>query len=897
MNAFRASLRGKMPTLDQLVGIGREVMGISDLRPGQAEALEHILARRDVLAVMPTGSGKSLLYQLPSLALPGLTVVVSPLIALIKDQIDKMKALGVAVCRADSTLTVRQKREMEALALAPGGKLMFTTPERIAVPEFREFLRGAAGDEGVSLFVVNEAHCVSQWGHDFRPSYLTIRKALEELGRPPVLATTATAPPHVRDDILFQLGMEDAEIVTTTFDRPNLHYEVIALPGDDEKTKTLVTLLKKLPRPGIVYCATVKMVETLYEAMGRHGIPVARYHGRLTKNLRDAEQQRFMEPGSSLVMIATNAFGLGVNKADIRYVLHYHVPGSLEAYAQEAGRGGRDGKPARCVLLFSPDDVAIQEYFLKGTYPTRAQVWAVYRALGAFAGATEGDGAAPTISNIALSARVGSARTRTVLTLLKDEGFVVETEGNQFQLADPPPPVNLLKEKAKQYEARRIADRQRLDALLAYVGASGCRSQVILSYLGEKDPPVCGRCDNDLRSKEAALEAAHAALRLERSVTSELDADWSDEEERNKARRVVRHRVIRIDEPAPTEEDQAKPSEGEATASEPTKKEPAAEAADEKQAAAADEALDDGADEDELDDGEYDEDDGEYDEDDGEYDEDGDEYDEDDDEYDEDDDEYDEDDDEDEDDEEYEIHETAAALAAQGYTPEEVEITILARKKVPKPPKQKKQQAVTEDEPKKKKRRRRRRRRTQIPPKSAFVSPVLAATTPPQGRRGSAGPVIEYVRGPLRINMTPVASATPNDNPQRKKKRRRRPGQPGGAMPGGRPSGTGPGSAAAQRPGANPTAAGEPGQPGSGKKRRRRRRRRKKTPAGAPLPEGPVTFFSMAGGSGGGGGGGKNSGNGNGNGNGGRKRRRRRRRRGRGGGGADAQQTPPSSDS
>ncbi|MCG8419784.1 MAG: DEAD/DEAH box helicase, partial [Proteobacteria bacterium] len=229
-----------------LVDTGREVLGIDNLRPGQAEALTHIAAGRDVLAVMPTGSGKSLLYQLPSLVLPGLTLVVSPLIALIKDQIDKMLERGVAVCRFDSTLTVRQLREAEALVRAPGGTLVLTTPERISDPEFREFLLEGADGVGVSLFVVDEAHCVSQWGHDFRPSYLTLRKALEELGRPPVLATTATAPPHVRDDIMHQLGMSEAEVVTTTFDRPNLHFEVIALPGDDEKLKTLVTLLKKL---------------------------------------------------------------------------------------------------------------------------------------------------------------------------------------------------------------------------------------------------------------------------------------------------------------------------------------------------------------------------------------------------------------------------------------------------------------------------------------------------------------------------------------------------------------------------------------------------------------------------------------------------------------------------
>ncbi|HET9619909.1 MAG TPA: RecQ family ATP-dependent DNA helicase, partial [Kofleriaceae bacterium] len=302
-----------------LLGVGQQALGIKTFRPGQADAFAHLLAGEDLLAVMPTGSGKSLLYQLTSLIVPGVTVVVSPLIALIKDQLDKMVAKGVAACKIDSTLTVKQRREVDALLRSPGGKLLLTTPERMADPEFRMFLRAACGGIGVSRFVVDEAHCVSQWGHDFRPAYLSLRKALEDLGRPPVLATTATAPPHVRDDILFQLGIEHAHTVTTTFDRPNLHYEVIVFGDEDEKMKTLVTLLKKLPRPGIVYCATVKKVEELYEALTRWGIPTARYHGRMNKRERDETQNQFME-ASDLVMVATNAFGLGVDKSNIRNV-------------------------------------------------------------------------------------------------------------------------------------------------------------------------------------------------------------------------------------------------------------------------------------------------------------------------------------------------------------------------------------------------------------------------------------------------------------------------------------------------------------------------------------------------------------------------------------------------
>ncbi|MBP9087696.1 MAG: ATP-dependent DNA helicase RecQ, partial [Kofleriaceae bacterium] len=534
--------------LGTLLAIGQEVLGIKGFRPGQAEAFEHLLKNRDLLAVMPTGSGKSLLYQLPSLISAGVTVVVSPLIALIKDQIDKMVAKGVTAVRIDSTLTTKQRREVDALVQSPGGKLLLTTPERMADPAFRTFLKTAAGNVGVTRFVVDEAHCVSQWGHDFRPAYLMLRKALDEVGRPPVLAATATAPPHVREDILHQLGIEDAAVVTTTFDRPNLHYEVIVFHDEDEKMRTLVTLLKKLPRPGIVYCATVKKVDELHEALSRWGIPVARYHGRLNKNERDREQQRFMD-SKDIVMVATNAFGLGVDKQDIRNVLHYHVPGSLEAYAQEAGRGGRDAKPARCVLLFSPDDVAIQEYFLQGSYPTRRQVRSVFSALEAFGAqrGAEGEDSLPTIANVALSAGVGSQRTRTVLNLLKEEKFITEQEGGLYYVAVPPPPPELISERARQYEGRRIADRRRLDSLLAYVKTPGCRSQVILDYLGEPDAPACGRCDNCLRSKEASLAAANEANQLGSSLIRKYDDDGI---EIAKPKREVKARTIRIDGPA-----------------------------------------------------------------------------------------------------------------------------------------------------------------------------------------------------------------------------------------------------------------------------------------------------------------------------------------------------------
>ena len=871
-----------------LLGIAQQTLGIKTFRPGQAEAFGHLLEAEDLLAVMPTGSGKSLLYQLTSLVVPGVTVVVRPLIALIKDQLDKMASKGLAAAKIDSTLTVKQRREVNAMIQAPGGKLLLTTPERMADPDFRVWLRDACGGAGVSRFVVDEAHCVSQWGHDFRPAYLSLRKAIADVGNPPVLATTATAPPHVRDDILFQLGIEKATIVTTTFDRPNLHYEVINSSDEGDKMKTLVTLLKKLPRPAIVYCATVKKVEELYEALTRHGLPVGKYHGRMNKKERDDSQNAFMA-SNDLVMVATNAFGLGVDKANIRIVFHYHVPGSLEAYAQEAGRGGRDGKPARCVLLFSPDDVAIQEYFLSGTYPTKRQVREVFKTLEVFTkaiGTPAEHDSSPTVANIALGASVGSQRTRTVLSLLKDEGFITEKEGGLYYVSDPPPEYELVMDRARSYEARRIADRQRLDSLLQYVKATDCRNRVILEYLGEPEPPKCGRCDNCLRSKDAVAAAAAVAARFGASLIRELD---DEHVEFVKPKREIKARVVRIDQPAPTPVvaegsgptaaapaitvlRRTKPGAESVVASPVpaaptvlTRRKPGAE----PPAMAAAPAKDDhkkpsvpkrkvgdaNADEgDDLDDDDDDDDDLE----------DGEELEGDDDDLDDEDD--DDLDDDDDDDDDYEvIDKTAAEIAEEGIEGSG-EVTVLARKRVPKVVKQR--PALTDADPasasaaeaRRRRRRRRRKRRAMLPPKSAFSTPVLSTGGPgaesAPRRGGGGGPVIEYVRGPMRIAMAPVASANPNDtgvtNNRRggrggKKTRWDRPVRSGG---GGGPrrfdnggganinGGGGPRPQSAGGPGApisNGGAPNGPNGPGDGQRKRRRRRRKRGGGGGPPL--------------------------------------------------------------
>jgi ATP-dependent DNA helicase RecQ len=478
----------------------RSTFKIPSFRRGQEQVIRAVLAGRDVLAVMPTGSGKSLSYQLTSQVLPGPTIVVSPLLALIRDQTEKLRGLGVAVERIDSSLTGKE-REAAMGRLADGRtKLALVTPESAVSPAFRNALGGAR----VSLFAVDEAHCVSQWGHDFRPAYLGLREVAEGLGRPRLLALTATATPRVREDILAQLGMRDPEQVVLSFDRPNLHFQVVTNGSEEEKLRVLFRkLLRRLPRPGIVYCATVRAVEDLAFLTKKLRIPAEYYHGRLGKAERDEKQASFMKAGRRVVMLATNAFGLGVDKPDIRYVLHFHVPGSLEAYVQEAGRAGRDGKPSRCILLWSPDDVAIQEYFQEGNYPSGKQVRLVAEALKAW---TDTDRAVG-IRALATSSNVGEKRTRVVLDFLEENGWARQDEHGKW-LATGAVPEDMLELAAKWFDLKRIEDKRRLDALVAYAETKACRVRHMLDYFGEPGPERCGRCDNCRALAEAAAGAA-----------------------------------------------------------------------------------------------------------------------------------------------------------------------------------------------------------------------------------------------------------------------------------------------------------------------------------------------------------------------------------------------------
>jgi ATP-dependent DNA helicase RecQ len=516
----------------RMLALGTKWFGIEAFRPGQALAIRNVLAGIDTLAIMPTGAGKSLCYQLPALQLDGVTLVVSPLIALMKDQHDKLEALGIDVLRLDSTLSPRD--EQAALARLSDGRpcVAYVTPERLGEPRFRERLAGVS----VALFVVDEAHCISQWGHDFRPAYLGLGEAVRALKRPPVLALTATAPPKVKDDILAQLGITAASVIDIGLNRPNLRYHVIKASSERKKQALLLRLLERQDGCGIIYAATVKTVDALAEFLAAQGVPCGQYHGRMRAKDRERVQSAFMDHGEPRIMVATNAFGLGVDKQDIRFVIHYNFPGSLESYYQEAGRAGRDGVPANCVLLYQPEDKRIQSFFLGGRYPTPEQTRAVAEALIATAvtqgGAIEVTGWDPShvpldddgepeqppavdarffvdVKAIAEKADAPAKKARVVLSFLKEVGFAREAPGARFApTTATPPSLDELARATLRYEQKRAQDRARLAAMLRYSQSSLCRARLLVTYFGYTDAPPCGECDNCQRAAKAQAIAA-----------------------------------------------------------------------------------------------------------------------------------------------------------------------------------------------------------------------------------------------------------------------------------------------------------------------------------------------------------------------------------------------------
>ncbi len=365
------------PRLADARALLRDRFGYPDFRPGQTQAVAAVLSGRDTLVILPTGGGKSLCYQVPALVLDGLTVVISPLISLMKDQVDALNARGLPATFLNSTLSAGEISARMARVQSGEIKLLYVAPERFDVGKTAERLR----DIGVTLLAVDEAHCISEWGHDFRPSYLRVKDVRQRLGAPPTVALTATATPEVREDIARQLGLNDPEIVITGFDRTNLAYHVIPTKNDAAKDETMVELVRE-HRDGvaIVYASTRKTVERIAQVLTKAKIPALAYHAGLDDDHRADVQDAFMSERVR-VIVATNAFGMGIDKPNVRLVVHHAMPGTLEAYYQEAGRAGRDREPATAILLHAFPDRFMHEFFIKGALPERETVAAVYAAM------------------------------------------------------------------------------------------------------------------------------------------------------------------------------------------------------------------------------------------------------------------------------------------------------------------------------------------------------------------------------------------------------------------------------------------------------------------------------------------------------------------------------------
>lgn len=468
------------------------------LRPDQISVIDAVLEGRDALAVMPTGSGKSAIYQVAGLALDGLVVVVSPLVALQEDQVVGLEHHVGAPRAVAMNATKKARAVTEAWDAVAAGEVryVFLAPEQLAKDDVLERLR----DVGVALVTVDEAHCVSSWGHDFRPDYLTLGEVVERLGRPPVLALTATGSAPVRDDVVSRLGMRDPFVLASGFDRPGIRLEVVRHADDDGKRDAVVEQVAGLDGAAVVYVATRAATAEYADALVARGRVARPYHAGMPIRQREAVHTGFLD-GTVEVVVATSAFGMGIDKPDVRYVTHADVPESLDAYYQEIGRAGRDAEPAGATLHYRAEDLALRRFFASGS-PRPASLRAVFRAVPA-------SGSSPRSAVVEASALSARTAGRAVNALV-DAGVLRDDVDGIARVPGGPDSADGVVRAAKDRAAERErVEESRIAMMRQFAETLGCRRQFLLGYFGDELPEPCGNCDTC--SSGTAVSESHAA--------------------------------------------------------------------------------------------------------------------------------------------------------------------------------------------------------------------------------------------------------------------------------------------------------------------------------------------------------------------------------------------------
>ncbi|MEV6692428.1 RecQ family ATP-dependent DNA helicase [Micromonospora sp. NPDC051196] len=463
----------------------RSLFGWSTLRPNQLAAMRAVMKRRDALVVLPTGAGKSAIYQIPASLIPGPTVVISPLLALQQDQIaalNERRRPELRAVRISSDEAPSQQAEAIAEIRDGRAEFLFITPEQLANPQRLAEVR----ELKPALVAIDEAHCISAWGHDFRPDYLALGQLIEGIGRPPVVALTATASPPVREDIVARLRLRDPEIVVSGLDRPNLFFEVAHCPTEDYRWRRLIALLEQDERPGIIYVPTRRAAEDLAARLTETGFPAQYYHGGMPGGARTRLHEAFLADQVP-IMVATSAFGMGIDKPNIAWVVHMALPDSPDSYFQEIGRAGRDGQPARVLLLWQAEDIGLQRYF-SGGLPDATEL----RDLAALL--RRGPS---TRKELRESTGLGPRKLGQYLALLEQVGAAQPRAGQRIGAPRySPTPVAAADAALAEAERQQNLTRSRTDMMRAFAETSACRGQTLLAYFGEQMTAICGHCDN-----------------------------------------------------------------------------------------------------------------------------------------------------------------------------------------------------------------------------------------------------------------------------------------------------------------------------------------------------------------------------------------------------------------